>query len=198
MSNTKDNRRTQAERRAESRQAVLDSACRLFAENGYAGTSLEDIAADCGLTIRPIYHYFGNKKALFAAVNAEAEQRIIDSIQGVGDLKGTREGLARWRAYLDLCDDPGFRQVVLIDSPNILGRERWGNSPVSLAVKSSLAVTEPANKTELFRQSLLHAVVMGAFAEAALTIAEADDIAMAKAEAERLMEVLFSQIWKQT
>ena len=62
-------RRTQAERREESRQAVLDSACRLFGARGYAATSLEDIAADCGLTIRPIYHYFGNKLALFTAVN---------------------------------------------------------------------------------------------------------------------------------
>ena len=57
-------RRTQAQRREETQQAVLDSASRLFGEKGYAGTSLEEIAADCGLTIRPIYHYFGNKKAL--------------------------------------------------------------------------------------------------------------------------------------
>ena len=40
MSDTKHHRRTQAERRAESRQAVLDSACRLFAANGYADTAL--------------------------------------------------------------------------------------------------------------------------------------------------------------
>ena len=68
MSNTPAKRRTQEQRRNESRQAVLDSACRLFGDKGYADTSLEEIAADCGLTIRPIYHYFGNKKALFAAV----------------------------------------------------------------------------------------------------------------------------------
>lgn len=196
MSNTTHNRRTQAERRAESRQAVLDSACRLFAKNGYAGTALEDIAADCGLTIRPIYHYFGNKKALFAAVNAVAEQRIIESMQVVNESNDTPTGLAHWRAYLDLCDDAGFRQVVLIDSPNILGRERWGNSPVSMAVKSTLAASEPVDKAEQFRQTLLHSVVMGAFSEAALTIAEAEDISMAKAEAERLMQGLFSQIWE--
>ena len=35
-------------------------------EKGYADTSLEAIAADCGLTIRPIYHYFGNEKDLFS------------------------------------------------------------------------------------------------------------------------------------
>ena len=60
-------RRTQAQRRAETYQQVLDSACRLFGERGYANTSLDDVAAECGLTTRPVYHYFGNKKALFAA-----------------------------------------------------------------------------------------------------------------------------------
>ena len=64
MGKTEKPRRTQAERRAQSRQAVLDSACRLFGEKGYADTSLEEISADCGLTIRPVYHYFGNKKSL--------------------------------------------------------------------------------------------------------------------------------------
>jgi AcrR family transcriptional regulator len=38
------------------------------AQHGYAATSLEQIAADAGTTIRPVYHYFGNKQALFEAV----------------------------------------------------------------------------------------------------------------------------------
>ncbi|MEP1470165.1 MAG: helix-turn-helix domain-containing protein [Halieaceae bacterium] len=60
----------------ESSGALLDSATRLFGEQGYHNTSLEDIAADCQLTLRPIYHYFGNKKSLFAAVNKRMEQRM--------------------------------------------------------------------------------------------------------------------------
>ena len=61
-----------------------------------------------GLTIRPIYHYFGNKKALFAAVNEVMEQRIIESMK-VGAEAGQGAGIVEnWRAYLDLCDDPGL------------------------------------------------------------------------------------------
>jgi AcrR family transcriptional regulator len=195
MSNTTNKRRTQAQRRAESRQAVLDSACRLFGERGFANTSLEDIASDCGLTIRPIYHYFGNKKALFAAVNEVMEERIIDSMHIDADSDAMAGIVANWRAYLDLCDDPSFRRIVLIDSPNILGRERWGSSAVTQKVRSALKSDSPANEVEKFREELLNAVVMGAFAEAALTVAEAEDIAMAKDEAERLMVSLFSAIW---
>ena len=190
MSNTRPTRRTQAERRAESRTALLHSACRLFGANGYAATSLEQIAADCGLTIRPIYHYYGNKKALFAAVNELMEQRIIESMSATADSEGI---LANWRAYLDLCDDAAFRRIVLVDSPNILGRERWLHSAVTEKARSALERSSN-DKVQQFRAELLNAVIMGAFTEAALMIAEADDIAMAKREAERVMAALFSQL----
>ena len=181
-------RRTQAERRAESRQAVLDSALRLFGEKGYADTSLEEIAADCGLTIRPIYHYFGNKKALFAAVNEAMEQRIVDSMR-VGE-QGV-DIMENWRAYLDLCDDPAFRRVVLVDGPNVLGRERWANSPVSEKARSSLRQGQVGDLAQQYRQTLLSSVFMAAFTEAALVVAEAEDVALAKREAEIVMGRLF-------
>ena len=193
MTDTSSKRRTQSERRAESRQAVLTSALRLFGQKGYADTSLEEIAADCGLTIRPIYHYFGNKKALFTAVNEVMEQRIVDSIQ-VGD--GGEPGVGiieNWRAYLALCDDPAFRQVVLIDSPNVLGRERWRHSPVSEKARAALGRRPRASKPAQYRSALLSAAIMGAFTEMALMIAEADDMATAQREAEKLIETLFSR-----
>lgn len=181
-------RRTQAERRAESRQAVLDSALKLFGERGYADTSLEDIAADCGLTIRPIYHYFGNKKALFAAVNDVMEQRILETMRygepGVGLVEN-------WRAYLELCEDPAFRQVVLVDSPIVLGRERWATSPVTEKARASLGSEAGDDAVARVRRSLLNAVFMGAFTEAALAIADAEDISIARAEAEKVMGKLF-------
>ena len=194
MSETSSKRRTQAERRAESRQAVLDSACRLFGGKGYADTSLDEIAADCGLTIRPIYHYFGNKKALFAAVSEVMEQRIIDSMKVDGE-DGAGAGIVEnWGDYLDLCDDPAFRRIVLVDGPNILGRERWSSSAVIKKARSALGSREVGDEVQQYRAALLNAVVMGAFTEAALMIAEADDIDMAKREAENLMAALFSRI----
>ena len=96
-------RRTQAQRREETRQAGLDSACQLFGEKGYSRTSLEEIAADCGLTIRPIYHYFGNKKALFSAVNEVMEQRILDTLDDAAGQPGQKS--RAWQAYLKLCED---------------------------------------------------------------------------------------------
>lgn len=193
MSDTNSRRRTQAERRAESRQAVLDAALRLFGDKGYAATSLEEIAAECGLTIRPIYHYFGNKKALFRAVNEVMEQRIIDSMNVGAEGEPEADIVDNWRAYLELCDDPAFRRIVLVDSPNILGRERWSSSAVTRKAKAALERNSAGGRRQQYRADLANAVVMGAFTEAALMIAGAEDIAMAKREAERLMVKLFGR-----
>ena len=195
MSKNNKSRRTQAERREQSRQAVLDSACRLFGDRGYANTSLEDICADCGLTIRPVYHYFGNKKSLFAAVNEHLSSRILDTMVADPAAEPDENLRRSWRAFLDLCDDPGFRRVVLIDGPNILGRQQWAASPVYLRASELVGAGKtPRSRARKFRAGLLNRVMMAAMAEAALTVAEAEDIAMAKREAERVILTLFSQL----
>lgn len=181
-------RRSQAERRAETHKQVLDSACRLFGEKGYASTSLEDIGIDCGLTTRPIYHYFGNKKALFAAVNEAMENRIIETVYNDNASSGL---MANWRSFLSVCKDRSFRQIVLIDSPNVLGRERWASSAVTLKALEHFN-SRKSTPLEQFRQQLLSRMIMASFAEAALMIAEAEDIEMATQEADALVERLFS------
>ena len=188
-SSSSTHRRTQAERRAETYQQVLDSACKLFGHQGYAGTSLEDIASDSDLTTRPIYHYFGNKKALFAAVNETMEQRILESLMDSDselDIKGN------WESFMALCDDPHFRQIVLIDSPNVLGKQRWVDSAVTLKAQT-LFKTSKRGDSKHYRQQLFGRMLMAAFAEAALFIAEADDIKIAKREARQLIASMFTE-----
>jgi AcrR family transcriptional regulator len=178
-------RRTQAERRAETRAAVLESACRLFGTKGYAQTSLEEIAAACGLTIRPIYHYFGNKLALFAAVNDVMEERILASIQGMGPSEASDPVREAWRAFLELCRDPEFRQIVLIDSPIVLGRERWAESSVSKTAGALLRRQTAAGSHEA--GELATRMLVAALAEAALTIAESDDPERLSGEADEIV-----------
>jgi AcrR family transcriptional regulator len=175
-------RRTQAERRAETRAAVLESACRLFGSKGYADTSLEEIATGCGVTIRPIYHYFGNKQQLFAAVNEVMEERILASLQS--DTSGGQREPVRsaWRAFLELCEEPGFRRIVLIDSPNVLGRERWAESPVTRMAIDRLL--EARGDRDRRRAEIAGRMLIGAMSEAALAIAESDDPTRAARAAE--------------
>jgi len=179
-------RRTQAERRVETRTAVLESARRLFGNKGYADTSIEEIAAGSGVTIRPIYHYFGNKMNLFAAVNEVMEDRIVASLQANAVGRPTEPVLSAWHAFLELCEDPEFRRIVLIDGPNVLGRERWSGSPVTRTAAALLF--ESRGNTDRRSAMIAGRMLMGALSEAALTIADSDDPASTVRVAEAIVK----------
>jgi AcrR family transcriptional regulator len=53
-----------------TRQSILDAALDLFAEKGYFGTSLRDVAAAVGVRESALYNYFASKDALFEALLA--------------------------------------------------------------------------------------------------------------------------------
>lgn len=54
--------------------AVLDAALRLFAEQGFAGTSLRDISQAAGVSHPLILHHFGSKEELYTAV----KRRVVE------------------------------------------------------------------------------------------------------------------------
>ena len=58
-------------RAEKTRSSILASARKLFAASGFAGTAVDDIAADAGANKQRIYAYFGSKKQLFEAVLLE-------------------------------------------------------------------------------------------------------------------------------
>jgi AcrR family transcriptional regulator len=179
--------RSQQERTEATTQGLLQSATRLFGERGYADTSLEDIARDCDLTIGAIYHHFGNKKNLFAAVNEAAEQRIIDACNKVREADPLMAMKKRWKALLTLSNEAGFRRIVLIDSPNILGRDRWVNSEVS---KHARALADATSRDWLELQIGLR-LMRGLSAEAIHAIAEADNAPATRKVVDRIVNRLY-------
>ena len=69
-----------AERRARSREALVAAAARLFALQGYSGTSTEAVLADSGLTRGALYHHFRDKQDLFEAVCRRLHQEASTAI----------------------------------------------------------------------------------------------------------------------
>lgn len=51
---------------AETRQHIVAAAATLFAERGYSGTTIEDIARKAGIAVQTIYTAFGSKRAILA------------------------------------------------------------------------------------------------------------------------------------
>ncbi len=181
-------RRTQAERRAETQAAVLASACKLFGQNGYNDTALEDIAQDCGVTIRPIYHYFDNKQNLFRAVAEETEKKILLTYDSELEDTQTHPLVLRWRAFLDLCTDSSFCQIILIDSPNILGRDHWEKNAVTSVAKTTLESYFDHLSTS--QAQLAARMIMAALSEAGLMIARAKSPHKARQDADDLVTSL--------
>lgn len=70
-------------RRGLVRAEIYDQATRLFAERGYAGTSLQDIASAVGLTRPALYHYFRNKDELLAELVTEITAEAASGISEI-------------------------------------------------------------------------------------------------------------------
>lgn len=119
-------RRTQAERRAETRRLLISAARRLFAEKGYAGAGTPEIVDAAGVTRGALYHHFADKQALFRAVVEEEHLLLamnINAASGGDEETGPVKALvAGSDAFIQAMKDPGRRRILLVDAPAVLGR----------------------------------------------------------------------------
>ena len=118
-------------RRKDARPAeIVAAALDCFAERGFAGTRLDDVASRAGVTKGTVYLYFANKEELFKAVVRETLLPHLDRV--LGDLEGTPE-------------DPRerIRQAFDFLSGKLLG--------TPLAVIPKLVIAEAGNFPEIAR-----------------------------------------------
>lgn len=66
-----------------TRAAILEACARLFAEKGYDGTSLSEIAEATGLTRPAVYHYFASKEAMLSSLVAETSELAADKLRSI-------------------------------------------------------------------------------------------------------------------
>ncbi len=62
------------------RAAILDSAAKQFRYQGYAATTMRDIARDAGMLAGSLYYHFPSKSELLLAVHQEGVRRIADAV----------------------------------------------------------------------------------------------------------------------
>lgn len=109
-----------------TRAALLEEATALFAGRGYAGTSLEDVAAATRVTRGAVYHHFASKQALFEAVLDQQESRAMREVADAATSADPREAaLQALGAFLDRCCDPVYGRLCWQEAPTALGFRRW-------------------------------------------------------------------------
>ncbi|MDL4816982.1 TetR/AcrR family transcriptional regulator [Actinomadura opuntiae] len=187
--------RSRREQYVEStRAALLEAGRRHFAERGFADVSAEELVRAAGLTRGALYHHFAGKQGLFEAVFEEFEDRaaarIAAAVAAAGDDPWLR-GVECVRAFLDICSEPEYRQIVLLQGPIALGWQRWrelDQRHLGALLEESLNALLGAAPAHPLR--LTAAALYGALTELALSTAEADDPARAREQAVHLVSAM--------
>ena len=73
----------------EKRRAILHAAVRVFAEKGYHGCRIADVARGAGVAYGLVYHYFQNKDELLESVFAEQWTILLAALKAIQEGPGT-------------------------------------------------------------------------------------------------------------
>jgi AcrR family transcriptional regulator len=107
----------------ENRARLIGAGRRAFAASGFATASMDELTAEVGLTRGALYHGFGDKKGLLAAVVAQVDGEMAARAQRAAAAAGSDWDrlLTEAAAYIELALDPEVQRIVLLDGPAFLG-----------------------------------------------------------------------------
>lgn len=170
-------RRTRADMEA-TRDTLLATARNVFSEHGYANTSMDDLTAQANLTRGALYHHFGDKKGLLAAVVAQIDAEMDVRLQAISDsaVDPWQGFCERCRAYLEMAVEPEIQRIVLRDAKAVLG----GTSPDAQrhCVTSMQRLIDSLIQQGVVADAdpeALASLIYGSLEEAAFWIAEGED-----------------------
>jgi AcrR family transcriptional regulator len=108
-------RQTRSERK---RAAILAAATALFLEQGYLGTSMDEIAAAAGVSKQTVYKHFADKKRLFVEIVTTTVSEVADPVHD--EVHGLAETTDVDRDLQELAR----RQLRLVMQPSVLKLRR--------------------------------------------------------------------------
>jgi AcrR family transcriptional regulator len=188
-------RRTQADRRAATRAALIAAGRELFAAKGFAGAGREEIVERAGVTRGAMYHHFASKEALFRAVYEACEEDVLAYLMQAASAATDPKAMLRLGslAYLDVAGTEEVRRICLLDAPAVLDpvdrrelAERFGLGVIREALRECM-------EAGLIRErpvDVLAHVYLAMLLESATLVAEGSD----KVEVARVLEELIDSL----
>lgn len=169
-----------AERGDTTRARIVKAATELFSMRGYAEVGTKEVVRRAGVTRGAMYHHFAEKRDLFHAVlefkQVEMLQNIVAGMDQYGDpweriVKGID-------VFFDECMDKSSVQIGLVDGPAVLGWHDWSELHARYwlgLIETSLREAMEAGVLRRGDPRTLAHLLDGAFIEAALLVANAED-----------------------
>jgi AcrR family transcriptional regulator len=189
---------TQQERTEATTTSLVTAARELFAEDGYAATSLDAVVSKAGVTKGALYHHFGGKRELFEAVFVAEQVRLSDAVMAAVATKDDPWDAfeAGCGAFIEACQEPGAQRIFLLDAPVALGWEtirRLESGSLEL-MKQGIQMSIDAGSIPPRPVDPLAHLLFGAVCESAMVVARAPDqdtaLRDALAELHRLLSSL--------
>ncbi|MBK3733067.1 TetR family transcriptional regulator [Azospirillum brasilense] len=148
---------------------IIDMAARLFAAQGFAATSIGQVAAACCVGSDTIHRRFPSKAALFAAVAERMRARTLDGLEAEigsadGDALSRLKRVARWFLAVNLEPDMVALNRIALSEAILLGPEE--DDPVTERLVALVAAAQWDGKLggddpRMIAAHLLHSIVSG-------------------------------------
>jgi AcrR family transcriptional regulator len=181
------------QRTAATRRALLDSARRIFARDGFEACRIEDIAAATGHTRGAFYAHFPTKEDLFFAIFEREAGRRVEEIRRLLERCGTTaERLAALRGfYVDRMSDRQWTMLLLEFKLFSLRHPRLRPKLAAThrKLRASLRLESVDKACDEPKKAALEAVLSGIALEHAY-----DPLRIPKAQAAGILELLFDAL----
>lgn len=185
-----------------TRQALLRAARTLFGKQGYAATSIDEVAQSAKVTKGAFYHHYKGKQELFAAVyeqvKREASERAATAFLEPDPWKDLCAGC---HAMLDAHLDPSVRRILLHDAQAVLDADtirRAENRYGAVVLRGALRRAIRAGVIQPLPLKTLALMLTGAILEGCMAIADADDPNQAREEVGDIITALLRGLQPQT
>ena len=208
-----------AEQVAQTRAALVAAGRRLFGDQGFRATSVDDVAREARVTTGALYHHFPTKTALFEAVFVQAHTDLMtasaeaakgasaEAAKGApaqaanGAPHGIGELARGFEAFLDGVLQPDVQRILLIDGPAVLGLARYTELDeryAHAAIVHALTAAAEAGTIHVDDPETTTRLLLGALTRGAMLIANSADPVQTRHDVANSMRALLSSFTQQS
>jgi AcrR family transcriptional regulator len=165
-----------AEQVAQTRAALVTAGRRLFGAQGFAATSVEELAREARVTTGALYHHFPTKTALFEAVFMQAHGELLAAAEAAS--AGASDPIELlslgFESFLDAVVNPDIQRILITDAPAVLGLARFTELDERFAFPAivlALRAAQAAGQLRIGEPETLARLLLGTLTRAAMLIA---------------------------